>query len=229
MPSRLSNLQIFLYGAVMSLLLWPLVALLVGKRYCSWFCACGNFAETAGEAFRTRGPKGPRAQKLEVSFYFILALAALVTLAAWFKITSPSRWYYWGVGFVLTDLVGLGLYPILGNRPWCRFFCPLTAGFGFLSQRGRFAIFSDSQRCIECGTCNRYCEMGIDIRRRARQGIPLKDDQCVACGACIAVCPRYALSFRPFPQPEIAFAAQNARCFRKPFVREMATPRQRGA
>jgi polyferredoxin len=229
MPQRLDTPTILIYGAVMSLVAWPVAALLLGKRYCSWFCFCGNLAETAGEGFRTIGPKGPSAQRLDRTFYFVLAAAVIVTLATWFKVAWPLAWYDVVVGFVLADLVGLGLYPILGNRPWCRFFCPLAAGLGALSQWGRFAIYTDDQRCIECGTCNRYCEMGIDIRMRARQGVPLKDDQCVGCGACIAVCPRYALSFYEFPGPESAMAAKNTRRFRKPYQRQLATPRQREA
>jgi ferredoxin len=96
---------------------------------------------------------------------------------------------------------------------------------GWFSQRGRFAIYTDDHRCIECGTCNRYCEMGIDIRDRARQGIPVRDTECVGCGACIAVCPRYALSFYPFPEPEQALAARTTRRFSKPFKRQLAIPR----
>ena len=81
--------------------------------------------------------------------------------------------------------------------------------------------------CIECGTCNRYCEMGIDIRLRARQGIPLRDTECVACGACIAVCPRYALSFHPYPTAEEALTPLATGRFRRPFKRQLATPRER--
>ena len=81
--------------------------------------------------------------------------------------------------------------------------------------------------CIECGTCNRYCEMGIDIRLRARQGIPMRDTECVACGACIAVCPRYALSFYPYPGAAEATSAQNHRRFRRRYARQLATPRER--
>jgi ferredoxin len=98
---------------------------------------------------------------------------------------------------------------------------------GWFSRRGRFAIHTDAQRCVECGTCNRYCEMGIDIRSRARQGIPMRDVECVACGACIAVCPRYALSFYRYPSPEEAMRAANTRRFRRPFRRQLATPGER--
>ncbi|MFB3882723.1 MAG: 4Fe-4S binding protein [Armatimonadota bacterium] len=219
--------SVFFYGVVFSFVAWPIMTLFLGMRYCSWFCFCGNLAENAGDTFRTKGPKGPRAQNLDVTGYVVLLAAAMTTVALFIGVTWPYRWYDVVVGFLLADVIGIGLYPILGNRIWCRFLCPLRAVLGWFSRRGRFAIYTDGQRCIECGTCNRYCEMGIDIRMRARQGVPMRDTECVACGACIAVCPRYALSFYPFPGPEEALRAPDARRFRRPFRRQLATPRGR--
>ncbi len=219
--------SVFIYGLVISLVAWPLATLFIGMRYCSWFCFCGNLAENAGDSFRTKGPKGPSRQSLDSIGYVTLSLATVTTLALWLKITWPYDWYDGIVGFLLADFIGITMYPIFGNRVWCRFFCPLRAVLGWFSRRGRFAIYTDDQRCIECGTCNRYCEMGIDIRMRARQGIPMRDTECVACGACIAVCPRYALSFYPFPSAEQAVQARAVRRFQKPFSRQLATPRER--
>lgn len=216
---------VFLYGLVVSLVAWPVATLFIGMRYCSWFCFCGNFAENAGDPFRTKGPKGPRSQSLDSTGYLVLALATVSTGLLWVGISWPLNWYDAIVGLLLADFAGMGLYPLLGGRVWCRFFCPLRAMLGWFSRRGRFAIYTDRQRCIECGTCNRYCEMGVDIRLRARQGISMRDAECVACGACIAVCPRYALSFYPFPAAEGALRANNAQRFSRPFRRQLATPR----
>jgi ferredoxin len=216
----------FGYGVIASLVAWPIATLFIGMRYCSWFCFCGNLAENAGDSFRTKGPKGPSSQSLDNVGYVVLGLAAATTGVLWIKATWPYEWYDGVVGFLLADLVGISMYPILGSRVWCRFFCPLRAMLGWFSRRGRFAIFTDNHRCIECGTCNRYCEMGIDIRMRARQGIPLRDTECVGCGACIAVCPRYALSFYPFPRPDEAVGAKNHRRFRRGFKRQLAAPRE---
>jgi len=217
--------SVFVYGVVVSLVAWPIATVFIGMRYCSWFCFCGNLAESAGDTFRTKGPKGPSSQSLDNSSYVVLVLAAVSAALLWINITWPYEWYDGVVGFLLADVVGIGLYPVLGNRVWCRFLCPLRAMLGWFSRRGRFAIYADDQRCIECGTCNRYCEMGIDIRLRARQGIPMRDTECVACGACIAVCPRYALSFHPFPNAGDSLRAANGRRFRRPFKRQLATPR----
>ncbi len=216
----------FVYGIIISLIAWPVITSFLGMRYCSWFCACGNLAETMGDVYRVRGPKGPARQSLDNMGYGVLALAAVATALLWVRVDGGFRWYDLVIAFLIADIIGIGAYPILGSRVWCRFFCPLRATLGWFSRRGRFAIYTSRQRCIECGTCNRYCEMGIDIRRRARQGIPLRDTECVACGACIAVCPRYALSFHPFPSAEEAVRARNARRFRVRFKRQLATPRE---
>ena len=157
----------------------------------------------------------------------MLGLAGLATAGTWLALSRPYNWYDLVVAWFLASFIGTGAYPLLGGRVWCRFFCPLRAMLGWFSRRGRFAIHTDAQRCVECGTCNRYCEMGIDIRSRARQGIPMRDVECVACGACIAVCPRYALSFYRYPGPEEAMQATNARRFRRPFRRQLATPGER--
>ena len=222
-----NHLFSFFYGVLISLAAWPLITYFLGMRYCSWFCFCGNLAENLGDSFRRKGPKGPSAQGLDSTGYVVLVLAAITTGLLWVAVTWPYDWYDLLIGFLVADVVGIGLYPILGSRVWCRFFCPLRALLGWVSRRGRFAIYTDGQRCIECGTCNRYCEMGIDIRQRARQGLPMRDTECVACGACIAVCPRYALSFRPFPDPDSALQAKNQRRFRKPFKRQLARPLER--
>jgi polyferredoxin len=217
----------FVYGVIASLIAWPLLTRYLGMRYCSWFCFCGNLAENLGDSFRTKGPKGPDRQGLDHVGYIVLALATGTTAVLWLGITWPYAWYDLIVGLVIADVVGIGTYLVLGSRVWCRFFCPLRAMLGWHSRRGRFAIYTSEHRCIECGTCNRYCEMGIDIRQRARQGIPMRDTECVACGACIAVCPRYALSFYPFPSAQESTSALNHRRFRRPFVRQLATPRER--
>lgn len=36
-----------------------------------------------------------------------------------------QQWYGLMVDFWLESVVGVALYPYLGNRMWCRFFCPL--------------------------------------------------------------------------------------------------------
>ncbi len=56
-------------------------------------------------------------------------------------------------------------------------------------------VVPDAQRCVQCGICSYHCPVGIDIRRHAWLGEPIKDSRCLTCGECIARCPRGVLRF----------------------------------
>ena len=44
-------------------------------------------------------------------------------------------------GALFAGVVGVGFYPIMGNRVWCRFGCPLAAYIGIVQRfRSRFRI-----------------------------------------------------------------------------------------
>ena len=105
-----------------------------------------------------------------------------------------SKWYGFGVGAAFSGVLGVGFYPILGSRVWCRFGCPMAAILG-LQQRlfSRFRITTNGGQCISCGNCSAYCEMGIDVRAYAQKGQNIVRSSCVGCGICSAVCPRGVL------------------------------------
>ncbi len=103
--------------------------------------------------------------------------------------------YGFAIGSIFAGVVGTGLYPILGNRPWCRFGCPLAAYLGLVQRfKSRFRITTNGGQCISCGNCSTYCEMGIDVRAYAQRGQNIVRSSCVGCGVCAAVCPRGVLS-----------------------------------
>jgi polyferredoxin len=98
------------------------------------------------------------------------------------------------VGAAFSGVVGVGFYPLLGSRVWCRFGCPMAAILG-LQQRlfSKFRITTNGGQCISCGNCSTYCEMGIDVRSYAQKGQNIVRASCVGCGVCSAVCPRGVL------------------------------------
>ena len=102
--------------------------------------------------------------------------------------------YGFMIGSIFSGVVGTGFYPILGNRVWCRFGCPMAAILGF-QQRifSKFRITTNGGQCISCGNCSTYCEMGIDVRAYAQKGENIVRSSCVGCGVCSAVCPRGVL------------------------------------
>jgi len=102
--------------------------------------------------------------------------------------------YGFMIGAIFSGVVGTGFYPILGNRVWCRFGCPMAAILGFQQRMfSKFRITTNGGQCISCGNCSTYCEMGIDVRSYAQKGENIVRSSCVGCGVCSAVCPRGVL------------------------------------
>jgi ferredoxin len=56
-------------------------------------------------------------------------------------------------------------------------------------------VVPDYSRCVQCGICSYHCPIGIDVRRHAWRGEPIKDSHCLTCGECVARCPRGVLCF----------------------------------
>ncbi len=105
-----------------------------------------------------------------------------------------KSWYGFAIGAIFSGVVGVGFYPLMGSRVWCRFGCPMAAILG-IQQRffSRFRITTNGGQCISCGNCSTYCEMGIDVRWYAQRGQNIVRASCVGCGICSAVCPRGVL------------------------------------
>ena len=64
-------------------------------------------------------------------------------------------------------------------------------------------VVPDASRCVQCGICSYHCPIGIDVRRHAWLGIPVKDSHCLTCGECVNRCPRGVLSFDRTPLSKI--------------------------
>lgn len=210
-------LPIMLYAFLSSLILVPLMTFFFGKRwYCSWVCGCGGLAETAGDPFRHLSNKSSKAWKFEqYSIHTILVLAMITTALVIINWTLGHQdaagnvvalyptfsavvfklqgFYSFVVVALLSGVFGVGLYPLLGSRVWCRFFCPLAGLMGLIQKFGRFRITVKDDMCISCGNCSTYCEMGIDVRLYAQSNHDIKRASCVGCGICAHVCPRGVL------------------------------------
>jgi Pyruvate/2-oxoacid:ferredoxin oxidoreductase delta subunit len=205
-PGGLGTFMVF-WGVAASFIITPVLTWRFGKRwYCSWVCGCGGLAETAGDPFRQLSDKSNRAWRFErwsihLVLVFIVAVTVIVALnsllggALLGSISGAvSKTYGFVVGAALSGVVGVGFYPLLGSRVWCRFFCPQAAILGLLQRFfSRFRITTNGGQCISCGNCSTYCEMGIDVRSYAMRGENIVRASCVGCGVCAAVCPRGVL------------------------------------
>jgi Pyruvate/2-oxoacid:ferredoxin oxidoreductase delta subunit len=196
------------WGIMLIIIGIPLITYFFGKRwYCSWVCGCGGLAETMGDPFRQLSDKSLRAWKYErYIIHGVLAMAIIMTamvLMHYFtgrntilglELEPVKKWYGFIIGAGFSGVVGTGFYPLMGNRVWCRFGCPLAAYLGLVQKfQSRFRITTNGGQCISCGNCSTYCEMGIDVRAYAQKGQDIVRSSCVGCGICSAVCPRGVL------------------------------------
>jgi ferredoxin-type protein NapH len=213
-PSRLDAMRsggaigriYFLLGAMLFFVVAPVATYFWGKRwYCSWICGCGGLAETAGDAFRTLSINTPRSWRWErwliypilvwitastvvVLYGYLAGVDSIGGIPIYATFTRP---YAFAVGALFSGVIGVGFYPLLGNRIWCRFGCPLAAYMGIVQRfASRFKVSTQAGGCISCGACTLHCEMGIDVRAYAVQGKDVHRSACVGCGICAEVCPR---------------------------------------
>lgn len=198
---------LLIWAGALALVATPVLTYYYGKRwYCSWICGCGGLSETLGDPFRQLSDKSDRAWKIErLTIYSVLAMVLLTTLALWGNHLSGGslfggfafklkQWYGFFIGAVFSGVIGVGFYPVLGSRVWCRFGCPQAAILGILQRFfSRFRITTNGAQCISCGNCSTYCEMGIDVRSYAQRGANIVRASCVGCGLCASACPRGVL------------------------------------
>lgn len=196
-------------GAFSAFVLIPLIVRSHGQRFCSYFCGCGGLAETLGDIWRHLAPRGRTAYQAEWFGRAVLVLAIPVTLLilndAWQFFAAGAlynakafaqHWYGLMVDFWLASVIGVAFYPYLGNRVWCRFFCPLRAYMEIISRKISKIAINSNKKCIGCGECTRFCQMGIDVQSFAQRATSFHNgnSSCIHCGICVQVCPMDVLS-----------------------------------
>ena len=202
------------WGGMMSLVATPVLTYFLGKRwYCSWVCGCGGLAETAGDPYRHLSDKSRTAWRWEVRIiYTVLGAIIIITALLWTHFatggtllgaagTVAAKGYGFAIGAVFSGVIGVGFYPLMGSRVWCRFGCPMAAYLGLLQKHfSRFRISTNGAQCISCGNCSNVCEMGIDVQQYAQRGEPIIRASCVGCGMCSTACPRGVLNLENGPR-----------------------------
>lgn len=221
------NAYVYVYNGFTSLggfayifVVVPLSVYFLGKRYCSWFCACGNLAEVIGitkwgnQWVQKKTPRGEKSEKLEVIQYVFLILAlcfgALLLLDA-FKVIAAgniiSAWRAFQdlvVDLIFGALIGVGAYPFLGTRIWCRYGCPLAGGMKLFGKYfgSKFQVVANDN-CKGLNLCTLQCPMGIEVDKYAHKdkkpimgSFGLNESPCIGCGGCIDICPVQAITFK---------------------------------
>ncbi|NIR48181.1 NAD(P)-binding domain-containing protein [candidate division KSB1 bacterium] len=199
------------WGIILTFVIIPIFVLFHGKRYCSWICGCGGLAETFGDRWRHLAPKGKASIKWEWMNFAVLIFAVMVTILVLGKdiVNAVTGAADLGVGIYrifadvwLVGILPVTLYPFLGGKVWCRYWCPLAKLMQLESKLftklkvGKFKIEAND-KCIACYECSRNCQVGIDVMSYAlkQQVLDNETSSCIGCGICVTVCPMDTLSF----------------------------------
>ncbi|MFO0984240.1 MAG: NAD(P)-binding domain-containing protein [Planctomycetota bacterium] len=199
------------WGVLLTFAVIPIFVLFHGKRYCSWICGCGGLAETFGDRWRHLAPKGKTSQRWEWMNLAVLIFAAIVTVlmlgkdavAMWRNPAETGMYLYRVVVDVwLVGILPVTLYPFLGGKVWCRYWCPLAKLMQLQSKLftrlrlSRFGIVAND-KCIACNECSRNCQVGINVMQYAlkQERLDNATSSCIGCGICVTVCPMDTLSF----------------------------------
>ncbi len=200
-----------IWGLVLTFGIIPVLAIWQGKRYCSWICGCGGLAETFGDRWRHLAPKGRTSISLEWMNTAVLIAAAAITGMMLLRdsvglLRRPAeegiQGYRLIVDIWLVGILPVTLYPFLGGKVWCRYWCPLAKLMHLFSAAytrlgiSKFEIVAND-KCIACTECSRNCQVGIDVMNFAlkQESITNANSSCIGCGICVSVCPMDTLSF----------------------------------
>ena len=191
-----------------TLVVLPLSVWLRGKSYCTWLCGCGALAETVGDRWRHYSPKGRANTAREKQIYIITGFALAATLFVALGVDhlgagiSLSGFYSLTVDLALIAILPIAFYPFFGGKIWCRYWCPVVGLMNWFHKAKpksmpTFGIASRKERCIACGMCDRFCEVGVPVKLFALKGefFDMSNSTCISCGICISVCPTRVLSF----------------------------------
>lgn len=193
-------------------LLALLVALVLGRVFCSWLCPYGFFSEMIAAVHAVPDGKAGRIQKRAFSIRVLLLLHALgFVIAANHPLLSlislpgqmsliPQAVLEWTnhpeyiaslLGLAGIPLVALLLELVTGKRLWCRYLCPQSVLLG-LSARclpaalpGLRLVWS-APRCTCKGNapCQAACHLGCNPRKTSRR-------DCTNCGDCVKICDKH--------------------------------------
>lgn len=176
------------------------LTLVLGRVWCAWACPQMVFSELAhdidalAKRITRKMPDSRRRLAQRVVSHGLIVLLSVVATALFMGYFAPLGEVFrrmaqldvglWlgAIGATTTVLVILDL--LLVRETFCQSVCPYGLLQGVLvDEKSLHVKFDESTgSCIECGLCERVCNMEIDIRKSAYQM------ECTRCGNCIDAC-----------------------------------------
>ena len=191
--------------SVIGMLLPLLLALLLGRVFCSWICPV-TFILEIFDRLRRAINRGKHLRNTlmvakRVLWFTLLAelLLSMIIGAPLFVFLSPPGLvgreimmyvFFRTFAFEGTLLLLIIMLELATRRFFCRSFCPLGALLALVGSRRKMLVIFDNESCIDCGMCGQSCPMGLAPQKA--EGLSA---YCWNCGECIDSCRTGALRF----------------------------------
>ncbi|MCK8061238.1 MULTISPECIES: 4Fe-4S binding protein [unclassified Fusibacter] len=196
--------QVLVYGAVA----------IKGRRiFCSMICPYGGcHAETFSEALplvlhfdKGRDKVNQTLKLFLLTLKMFLITANMLLILLWIIALA-------GASFINVDILRtfelvkylslelmlfLALYLFLNGRGYC-YYCPAGTMLSFWGLLFGHGIETNHSECVSCASCNKQCEMNINIMKSAQKGRKIQSSLCVECGHCIDACPTKTLQLKGY-------------------------------
>ncbi len=105
----------------------------------------------------------------------------------------PEMWWFL-IGNVMYYSSGIFLaYKLKDNRAFCKYLCPISVFMKVGSRASLIKMKIDTEKCTECGACERGCPMDIKLLSYSKNDLRILSSECIQCMNCIAVCPVKAI------------------------------------
>ncbi|MBO7644298.1 MAG: 4Fe-4S binding protein [Bacteroidales bacterium] len=213
LPSTLRLIGSFTLGNVAVVLGILLVALLVGRIYCSVICPLGVFQDLVIWLRRTLS-KPFKALRKRFKFNkerrwvrYPVAAAVIACIITDLQIVVALIGPYSAYGRMVKSVIGPGPAPLLiaaavtfvviflcawiWGRAWCNTICPVGTVLGCVSRFQIFGVRVDEDKCVKCGACSHACKASC-----IEEGtLKIDYSRCVDCFDCIGTCKKGAISF----------------------------------
>lgn len=202
--------------SLVGMLIPVIVALLLGRVFCSWICPVTLILEGVERVRKLVTGKKRFRDHLVLArrtLWFVLIAELLISMvlgAPLFVFMSPPGL----VGREIMMLVFFGTLAIEGviillvilmnfttRRMYCRYFCPLGALLALIGTKRRLRMLASPDACTKCGGCDQVCPMGLSPSTGEGDTA-----YCWNCGTCSDHCTYDALGFR-WVSPSAAVSA----------------------
>jgi len=172
--------------------------LIWGRGFCGWACwtaAILDWLPVKGKASQvSNNIKHLRFITLFISIVIPAYLVFILNYDVRGNYINKNEMIWMFTGNIIYYAAGIPLAFILKDRrAFCKYLCPVSLVMIPSAKLSLINIKPTGNDCIECGSCNKVCPMGIDVMSYVKDNRKINHAECILCNDCQAVCPVNAI------------------------------------